>query len=335
MKRRNKRGQVLALMLILILSPVVAAENRLGPLFDHTGLVALGDVHGSERPVDYLIGQLQQPATAARVDNIVVEFGNARHQALADEYVLSGADLTVESLQPIWRDTLYFMAWQTPQYVRLMSFLRQHNATSEHAIRLVLAEPEFDWNSITREQWQALTVSREISYQRTVQQEVLNRKQTAVLLFGAFHQMKIPLAVAGKEGVFTSLVAGLRNQGEEVITLWPHTGPALESSSPTGGEYQVPTLIDLQTDPYGQQRLSDFSKRFQSDKPLSVIADYYLYQGADLRTAHPDERNIKDRHWHQEMRRRAALIGGRVQQQVDGWLERYVLPCKSHCAKEQ
>ncbi|MDO6806841.1 hypothetical protein Q4595_30565, partial [Wenyingzhuangia sp. 1_MG-2023] len=78
--------------------------------------------------------------------------------------------------------TLYFMAWQTPQYQRLIEFLRYHNATRAHKIRLVLADPAFDWATIRRDEWETLTVTREDTYQNMVESEVLEKHQTAILL---------------------------------------------------------------------------------------------------------------------------------------------------------
>ncbi|WP_221797077.1 hypothetical protein [Oceanobacter mangrovi] len=308
---------VLTLCSLLQLTAVHAsAGTSFQQLMSDTRLLALGDIHGSEKPMDYLLQQLQQPTIARQIDNIVVEFGNSRYQQLADDYVLAGMDIPPQQLNRIWRETLYFMAWQTPQYIRLIEYLRQYNGSHSHHIRLVLAEPVFDWNRITRDEWNELTVTREASYQHIIQTEVVDKNESAVLLFGSFHQMKEPIEVQGKEGKFVSVVARLVQQGIKVITVWPHTGPVLEN-------YPQSALIDLRREAFGQQRLSDFSPRFLSNEPLRNIADYYLYQGADLRDARPDPANITDTDWHTEMLRRAYLLGGRVEQQVKQWLEQY------------
>ncbi|WP_305453309.1 hypothetical protein [Oceanobacter sp. 2_MG-2023] len=306
------------LTLLLGFTNNTQALSTIEEIVNSTRLIALGDIHGSEKPVNFLINTLKQPAIANKIDNIVVEFGNAQYQALADDYLLKGVYVAPETLRQIWRNTLYFMAWQTPQYQRLIEFLRYHNATRAHKIRLVLADPAFDWATIRRDEWETLTVTREDTYQNMVESEVLEKHQTAILLFGAFHQLKRPLKLQGKPDVFNSLVSRLVQSGTNVITLWPHMGAALDTT-----RYQAPTLIDLGHDPFGQQRLSDLSDRFLSDQPLSYIADYYLYQGADPRDAKPAANNTTDKAWHAEMARRARLIGGRVESQVNNWLTRH------------
>lgn len=55
-------------------------------------LVALGEMHGVEQGADFIVDVVRHPLFAARINAIVVEFGNAFHQTVADAYV-AGADV--------------------------------------------------------------------------------------------------------------------------------------------------------------------------------------------------------------------------------------------------
>ena len=277
-------------------------------------LVALGDIHGSERPVNMLISLLETSEVAQQIDDIVVEFGNSQYQRMADEYILNGRNIAISERQKIWRNTLYFMAWQTLQYARLMTYLHEYNQQHQKKIRLVLAEPAFNWQLITSEQWQQLASNREADYVTRIEQQVLEKNRKGILLFGTFHQIKKPVALAPQQREFTSLVARLAAKGIQIATIWPHIGPALTQ------DYRVPTLIDLQSDPMGKQPIDQLSARFTSQLPFHTIADYYLYSGAESREAQPAENNIDDLAWRAEMKRRGDMLGGRVQSQVNAWL---------------
>jgi hypothetical protein len=72
--------------------PIAAIVNA----FETHQLVALGDPHGNEQVQKFLISLIRDPRFPATVNDIVVEFGNARYQDVADRYV-RGDDVPVQS----------------------------------------------------------------------------------------------------------------------------------------------------------------------------------------------------------------------------------------------
>lgn len=298
----------------MVTSPLSKDFTRL--LQSHS-LLALGDIHGSQKPVELLISLLNYPDFSIQIDDIVVEFGNARFQALADQYVLAGSDVNDKELQKIWRDTLFFMAWQTPQYRRLIDALQRYNKQHSKKIRLVLAEPEFNWQTVTAENWRALTQLREEGYTKRIEQEVVAKQRKAILLFGTFHHIKSPVVLKSQLKLFTSVVARLSARQVQVVSIWPHMGAALPK------QYRPPMLLNLADDPYGHTPASSISSRFPDSLQMKDVADYYLYLGEDHRDAEPDMVNRNDLLWRKEMHRRARLIGGRVRTQVESWLKTY------------
>jgi erythromycin esterase-like protein len=79
------------------------AQSALLDAFADHRIVALGQAHGLRQQDDFILALLRHPRFAATVDSIVVEFGNARFQGLADRYV-AGGDVTLRALRPVWRD---------------------------------------------------------------------------------------------------------------------------------------------------------------------------------------------------------------------------------------
>lgn len=60
-------------------------------------------------------------------------------------------------------------------------------------MRIALAEPEFKWEWLGKEQWHTLTKTRIVNYEKTVKQ-VAEQNDKAILLFGAMHTLKQPVA---------------------------------------------------------------------------------------------------------------------------------------------
>ncbi len=95
-------------------------DSQLNKALQANKLVAIGDVHGSEHVVNRLIEYLNEPDNWQQLDDLVVEFDNARYQTLADRYLLGNESLSIDDMRVIWRDTLYFMAWQYNVYEQLV-----------------------------------------------------------------------------------------------------------------------------------------------------------------------------------------------------------------------
>lgn len=127
-----------------------AATTLLGA-FRHHRIVALGLAHGLRQQEDFVIGLLCHPRFAATVDSIVVEFGNARFQALADRYV-AGGDVSLKALRPVWRDEIGAapdgVIDETP--ARFFTAVRRlnHTLAPRQRIRVALGDPAFDFRTL-------------------------------------------------------------------------------------------------------------------------------------------------------------------------------------------
>ena len=63
----------------------------------------LGEIHGSIQFDDLLKRLVSAAEFRERVNDVVIEMGNARHQDVLDRYVYGG-DVPIDRLQPVWQD---------------------------------------------------------------------------------------------------------------------------------------------------------------------------------------------------------------------------------------
>lgn len=327
------RRTLLAVFIGLCLAPAALAYSPLSaqavnPAFSRAlqthQLLALGDVHGSTEVVGQLQAFLEDESHWRQVDDIVVEFGNARYQELADRYLLGDESIPLQQLRPIWRDTLYFMAWQYAAYEELVVQLQQWNRVREHRVRLVLAEPAFDWGALGAGDWQQLVDRRELGYLQAVEQQVIKPRRRAILLFGAFHTMETLVRLNGRGEPFESLVALLekRHPGS-VYTVWPRmSGDGVKSAGEIQGA--APYLVPLASTGLGARPINRLTRRIAEEgaPTLAQVADAYLYLSTTDRNAPVSDAALADNAWHAEMRRRAGLVDTRASQQILNWLDR-------------
>jgi hypothetical protein len=88
-------------------SPARALEpiGALIDAFQSHQLVALGDDgHGNEQVHALRVALVRDPRFAATVNDIVVEFGNAKYQDLMDRF-LDGASVPDKFLRQVWQNT--------------------------------------------------------------------------------------------------------------------------------------------------------------------------------------------------------------------------------------
>src|SRR5262245_60552901 len=105
----------------------IAAVEGLIDIFDRYSLVALGEVHGSRTAHDFIISLIKHPSFPNKVNDIVVEFGNAKYQNLMDRYI-DGEMIARMELRQAWRTTTSpSMTWDLPIYERFFATVRAIN----------------------------------------------------------------------------------------------------------------------------------------------------------------------------------------------------------------
>jgi hypothetical protein len=160
-------------------------------------VVAVGDRHGLQEIHDLLTALLFHPDLPAQLTDIVVEFGNARHQDIADRFVLEGKPVADTDLQQIWRHTLGGrVLWDAPAYAQFFRTVRAVNwmRAPERRLRVLLGDPAFDHTKVRgaddKDYVTDLVRQRDAHYARVVEREVLAKDRRALLLAGSGHLLR-------------------------------------------------------------------------------------------------------------------------------------------------
>jgi hypothetical protein len=160
-------------------------------------LVAIGDRHGLQEIHDVLTALLFHPDLPRQLTDVVVEFGNARHQGVADRFVLEGRPVADTDLQPIWRHTVGGgVLWDAPAYAQFFRTVRAVNWARPpgRRLRVLLGDPPFDHAKVRgaadKDYVLGLARQRDAHYAAVVEREVLAKGRRALLLAGGGHLLR-------------------------------------------------------------------------------------------------------------------------------------------------
>jgi hypothetical protein len=156
----------------------------------HSNLSALNDAHGNERNHAFRLKLIRDPRFAQTVNDIVIEVGNARFQAVADRFV-RGEDVPIVALRDAWREISVPTAGNNYGMAQeLFQTVREVNASQprERQIRILLGDPPIDWQGVrTQEEHRSWIALRDSFPAALIQVEVLAKKRRALVLYGQLH----------------------------------------------------------------------------------------------------------------------------------------------------
>jgi len=167
------------------------AVLQLAAQFDRHPVIQVGELHRSQETHAFLQTLLHDPAFICRADDVVVEFGNSRLQAIADRYAMGGETSEAELLS-MWRETAVPLTWNSPLYRQIYAAVRDINVSHlcKHPVRLVLADPPLDWSKVKTVEDFRHHSDRDGSMANVIECEVLEKKHRALLITGAYHAWK-------------------------------------------------------------------------------------------------------------------------------------------------
>jgi hypothetical protein len=320
----------IAALLWLALSPAASAAPsepaiaEMAKQFDKHPLIMIGELHRSREIHAFLQQMLRDPGFICRADDIVVEFGNSRLQALADTYI-SGGNVTQTRLQSVWRETAVPLTWNSPLYQQFYETVRDINQKHlcRHSIRVVLGDPPLDWSKIkTVKDYERFT-DRDGSYADVVEREVLSKHHRALLVAGELHAMKqlpkdyqsepedptVAQRIERKHpGALFSIVSVPLANAAKALNLGPAPsftvvrGSALEHADFQLTDYDsTVTLVSVN----GKQVWKlEPAKHWP---PMGNVVDGLLYVGGN-NSLYPSPTIYLDPVYQQELRRRALII---------------------------
>lgn len=158
-------------------------------------LIGLGEAHLLQEEHDFIQALLHHPALPGTINDIVVEFGNARYQDIMDRFI-SGQPVANAELRPVWRDTTITGAnpvWDAPVYEQFFRTVRAVNMMlpASQRLRVLLGDPPIDWSKVQRlEDWGAFVLQRDTYFANVVEREVLQKKRRALLIAGTGHLLR-------------------------------------------------------------------------------------------------------------------------------------------------
>ncbi len=170
------------------LKPQPAAEY-ITNAFSRYPLVALTELHGNTESAKLLGRLIRHPGFAGQVNDIVVEFGNARYQNVVDRYI-SGQAVSREALRGTWENTTQISdIWSLPIYEAILADIRDVNRTLPVAqrFRVLLGDPPIDWSRVTSPADEDMNDWRDAHYAWVVERKVRDAGRRALLFVGGAH----------------------------------------------------------------------------------------------------------------------------------------------------
>lgn len=257
-------------------------------------VVGLGDYHWNDAFIFQAIELIRDPEFAKEVQHVVVEFGNAKHQELLNQY-LRGEDVPDYELQQVVRDSIYFMAWTPEVYLSFFKAVREQNKTLplEQQIIVHLAEAPFDWTTVKSEKTWKKAAKSKTDYFYKVTEEILNKGDKALLIFGAFHLVQAPAQYVTEPVVLD------RFSSASSPSILPVSTTPLASTR----------FIDLL--PKSRFKLADMG---EMNAKTGDLFDAFLYVSENKRSEVFPKAMMEDKAWLDEMDRRLEIIGGKMQE---------------------
>lgn len=264
------------------LEPVAAIVHA----FRSYRVVAIGETHGNEQHHVFLRALIRDPRFTATVNDIVVEFGNARYQDVIDRFI-RGEEVPDASLRRVWQYTPVGMgSWNAPMYEGFYRDVRALNASlpRERQLRVLLGDPPVDWEQPDLGGWVRKgngvgvewptgdeRYDRNFHAASVIAREVLPKRRRALVLYGFHHVF---------HGNLSSIVGILENRfATKVFSIVAPTGHALERVQSDIPSWEVPSLTLLRG-----TRLGLLDSTFVLNAPLSENSaennfDALLYLG--------------------------------------------------------
>jgi hypothetical protein len=294
--------------------------------FDKYPIVALGDLHGCQELYDFIATLVRNPDFPNKVNDIVVEFGNALYQDIADRYIAS-KDVDAAELRQVWRNHTNPIVFDSPVYERFFKVVRETNQTLPEGKRwrVLLGDPPIDWSKTnTNKDWGRMLFQRDPHFVGVVEKEVLAKGRRALLIIGGAHLVR----GAGKSNVTGRIES--EHPGSMSIVI-PHDGfrERNEELEPRLAGWKVGSLALLKGTWLGalhprlrwpqmkNLKLSGASPP-KAEPKLEDVADAWLYVGPrDLLTeALPFPGIYRDEYWN-ELKRRHLIMWGQPLESSD------------------
>jgi hypothetical protein len=258
------------------------AKTAIFEAFGDHPVVGIGDAHGNRQGTAFQLSLIRDPRFPGLVNDILVEFGNSRHQDVLDRYI-RGEEISREALQRIGLDTTqqHIASLDVPE---LFVVVRGLNATlpQDRRIRVLLGEPPIDWERMRTPEdmktWDASPAARRDAFAADlIRREVLAKNRRVLAIYGAGHFFR--------KVISESIVTLLEEGKVRPFTVWTNAAAEMATMQPDVSQWPVPSLARLRGTILGGVNLADFFGPGGQDipeqwrAPLEDQFDAVLYLG--------------------------------------------------------
>jgi hypothetical protein len=252
---------------LLLVTRLVSAQARTAPqaavpldpytsifdAFKTHDIVALGEGdHGNEQGHAFRLALIRDPRFPAAVNDIVVEWGNARYQDLMDRFI-HGEDISGESLRHVWQDTTQpFATFDGPVPEEFFRAVRDVNKSlpRDRQIRVLLGDPPVDWTRVTaqdRSEWNKWMAQRDSYPAALIRKEVVAKDRRGLVVYGDMHfqRKNIDFNYESYDDLRTRSIVNVLEDGTpsvKVFSITTNTATDLQTLQSDIGSWPKPAL---------------------------------------------------------------------------------------------
>ena len=215
-------------------------------------VVALGEgEHGNEQGAAFRAKLYRDPRFQAVVNDIVVESGNGRYQAMMDRYI-AGETVPEKELRRAWLETTQPTdVWDRDIYADMFRTIREINQKlpKEKQLRVLLGDTPYPSDPANP---RARTQRSDTFPAELIEHEVIAKKRKALIVYGEMHFLRrVPPPMPGQPA--GTIVGLLETAGVKVFSIWTFTGPGAElpTLQPDIANWKKPSLTLIKDTPLG------------------------------------------------------------------------------------
>jgi hypothetical protein len=281
----------------------------------------MGELHRNRTYHQFLQALLKDPELPHKVNDIVVEFGNALYQPTIDRYI-AGGTVKNSDLRKVWRNTTQFMPWDVPEYEQFFRGVRNVNRhlPSQQKLHVHLGDPPIDWNRVHTPGDFEQYAKRDTFYFQVVD-NLLAHHRKALLIYGAMHFLKRDIRGPQSGPSKEPLPELARRYGEKLVSVWPVTGP-----SNLLHPHLYPDLISVRNTSLGKlssrellppslvflRKVNGQVETYSPDPSvmpkLGEVIDLLLFVSPTQAITNPSKAVFQDRGYMAELRKRAPIL---------------------------
>jgi hypothetical protein len=320
--------------------------------FDTHSAVLLGEVHYSVAEHQFIQRLIHDPGFPGRINDIAVEFANARYQPIIDRYI-AGEHVPADSMRQVWENAIVPMAWDYPLYPQFFSAVRAINRTlpRDKRIRVLALDPPIPWDHIHA----TADIPRKWGYRdpawvEVLEREVFARRRKVLVICGGVHLFRLdptasfhsaPIERAGLGDALTQLHPGVVYSIFPVIGVdgigaltrgWPQQSLADIAGTTIGaqtshillpGNLVVFAMVNGQRVPRALNEAE-----FPS---IEHMVDALAYYGPDTSLTPRVVTSYRDSAYVAELHRRSAIVQPMFGQDLDSTIDSLaIVACKRY-----